>query len=662
MRGIYNIASWCLFVVVIVAVILGGCSFVSETGTLDSPKDEPAQAKPIVITGVVNLEAEDDTSKPLASATVSLYKIQDQQETEVAKTLSDDNGQFSFAAIDSTILTNGEQDYFYEVRAASESDALAAIVVADDSIDVVVDFSSTVAAKALHNTLDDLPADQPGLASKTTFRTFNKLLGDAIPRYRENVVSLDTRVETQTAVEAFAKTIIKAHYISEQLSDQVFYESWWYGLKDADVEEAMWANYMRRLAIDACGPLDGFVPLPYGIAQVLGKAAKNGKQYSVKEVLNAYNESNENQTDLLIGEVVSRYNKMLDGIVEIEEKSASLDTRFSRMQQLFLSSRRQLFLQTIDENTKLDPDQALMLWLYIESDEQEIYLCRPKAKVLAESIQLLSGDKGLKDASILEAQIYHVPGLESKVCKDADKFAFHGEIYVNAPAKTDEERLHSVRISSSDITSLYTDTFETATAYLYKREDDHVYTQRETDACVSPDTPVTYTIKARLFDLSERALQVSTSHWSIPSFDVAYNGVTLSRNSSHPTAVTEAQPVFMLGKEAELLATMDVVPEGASIRYNYSAYHEKVGKSAGTALSKCGAIIRSPVYHSEQLLMPFACEVGQCASLEGLSSDSVQCRISVWGQLVDQAGRILSKSDEKFGYYCVDSDGSGSCE
>ena len=663
MRGIYNIASWSLFFAAVILVgILGGCSFVSESGIVDGPKDEPAETKSIAITGVVNLEVGDGSIQPLASASVSLYKIQNQLKTEIAMMLSDDSGQFSFAAIDPTILTNGNQDYFYEIRVSSESDALSAIVVADDSIDIVVDLSSTVAAKALHHTLDDLPADQPGLASKNTFRTFAKLLGDAVPKYRENVVSFDTSVDMQSAVDIFSKTIIKARHISEQLSNQIFYESWWYGLKDAVVEESMWANYMRRLTIDACGPLDGFVPLPYGIAQVLGKAAMDGKQYTVTQVLNAYNEINENQTDLLIVEVLSRYNKMLDGIIEMEEKPASLDTQFSPMQQLFLLSRRQLLTQAIDENTNLDPDQALMLWLYIESDEQEIYLCRPKTKVLAESVQLLSGDRRLIDASILEAQIYHVPGIESKECKDADKFAFHGEIYVNAPAKTDEERLHSVRVSSTDITSLYTDTFETATAYLYKREDDHVYAERETDACVSPDTPVIYTVKARLFDLSERELQVSASHWSIPSFDIAYDGVALSRNPSHPSVVAESQPVFMFGEEEELLATMGAVPEGASIRYNYSAYHEKVGKSAGTALRKCGAITRSPVYHSEQLLMPFACEIGKCASLEGLSSDSVQCRINVRGQLVDETGRILSKSDEAFGYYCVDSDGNGSCE
>lgn len=660
MRGIYNIASWCLFAV-LVAVNLGGCSFVSESA-VDGRKDEPAETKSIAITGVVNVEDVIGSFTPLASASVNLYKIQNRQETEIATTLSDDNGQFSFAAIDSTILTNGDQDYFYEIRVSSESDVLSAIVVADDSIDVVVDLSSTVVAKAMRYTLDDLSVDQPGLASKNTFRTFKKLLGEAIPGYRENVVSLATSVDTQSTVDVFAKTLIKARSISEQLSNQVFYESWWYGLKDAVVDESAWANYMRRLTIDACGPIDGYVPLPYGIAQVLGKAAKSGKQYTVSQVLNAYNESNENQIDLLIGEVLSRYKKILDGIVETEEKSASLDTRFSTMQHLFLLSRRQLSTQMIDENTKLDPDQALMLWLYIESDEQEIYLCRPKAKVLAESVQLLSNDKRLIDASILEAQIYHVPGNESGVCKDEGMFAFHGEIYVNAPAKTDEERLHSVRVSSTDITSLYTDTFETATAYLYKREDDHVYAERETDACVWPDTPVTYTIKARLFDLSERKMLVNTSHWSIPSFDVAYDGIALSRNSAHPTVVTAAQPVFTFGNEEELLATMDSAPEGASIRYKYSAYHEKVGKSAGTALSKCGAITRSPVYHSEQLMMPFACEIGKCASLEGLSSDSVQCRISVRGQLVDEAGRILSMSDEKFGYYCVDIDGNGSCE
>ena len=142
------------------AVILGGCSFVSDSNLPQGQKDEPAVTKSIAITGLVNLESGDDVT-PLAAASVKLVKIQNKLETEIASSTSDDNGQFSFSGIDSTILTNGEQDYYYEVRATSATDSLSAVVVAEDSIDVLVDFSSTVVARSLRHAIKDLSQDKP---------------------------------------------------------------------------------------------------------------------------------------------------------------------------------------------------------------------------------------------------------------------------------------------------------------------------------------------------------------------------------------------------------------------------------------------------------------------------------------------------------------------
>jgi hypothetical protein len=332
------------------------------------------------------------------------------------------------------------------------------------------------------------------------------------------------------------------------------------------------------------------------------------------------------------------------------------------MQQLLLFSSRALSDTDIDEDTVLEPDQALMLWLYLESDDEEVYLCRPETKVLAEAMQLLTGDGGLKKASVVEAQIYHIRGIEDKECKEMDKVAFHGEVYVNVPAKTDDTRLHSIRVSSSDKNSLYSDAFEYATLFIQKRNDEYVWTEQKTDACVTADAPVTYTIKARLFDLSEKTLDVQTRHWTMPEFNMYYGKNKLGHTASDSTVVKESQAIIRLDKPDDLIRKIIAPPEGAQVKYAYTFFHEREGKFSGKAMPKCDAVTSPSLYDTDQLMIPFACNIHDCADVNSVTTDSVSCRVNVTAKLVDQAGRVLAQSKQKSGYVCVDHDGIAGCD
>lgn len=647
----------------LLSLFAGGCSFVGEAlPNSKDEKDEGVEARLIDISGTVNLENDSSVDQSLSGAQVTLYKIQNGIETEVATNTTDANGQFSFPGVYSTILSYGDKDYFYEVRALTETDSLSAIVVAENAINVIVDFESTVIAKSMGYVMAELPANIDALPSLDTINTFSKLLKDEIPRHRANIKSISTQIEDKNDVDIFAKTMTQTRFIEEQAAKKLFYETWWYGLSNTDASEAEWTAYMRRMVVDACGPLDSFVPLPYGIAQAVAAAAKENQQFTAAQVLDAFNAANENLTDLTIHEVLRRLTIVLDGLAEVESKKSSSYTKFSSMQQLFLYSLRKLNEVEIDQDTLLDVDQALMLFYYLESNDEEAYLCRPTMKVLAKGVDDMVGDKRLRDASVLEAQIYVIPGVADEECEDIGMVSFHGEIYVNAPGSEDTDRLHSVRVSSTDIQSLFTDNFSTATMYLPSVLDYDYYSEELNDGCVSEDKDVTYTITAKLFDLSERTLEVNTHHWAMPEFDILYGDAELSHSASNPTAVKEAQPFLSLTKPSDLLSQLSAVPTGASIQYQYSFFHEQKGKTAGQALPKCNAMTQSTLYNTSQLLIPFACDVAQCASVNDISASSVDCRVNVSAKLVDEAGRVLAVSKQQSGHYCVDSNNDGVCE
>lgn len=648
------------FKTILFALVLTGCTFVSE------PDIVSEEARPVVLSGIVdNSSIASLQSQPVQAADVYLYKIQNGSSLLLQQTVTDSNGQFSFADIESSVQGSGvTSDYYYEIEVLFDNHRLLAASAMQQSENISVDLQSTVFAHMVRYILGDLDSSEAALPGVATFKLLNKLTREDLFRLHSKFSDLSSSLDASPDTATFAKGMLSANEASEQMATRFSFQSRWNGLKTSKADVDQWTVYMRDIARASCGAMDGFVPLPYKLAMGVAEAAQKGKRFSVKQVIDAFNSSNENLVDLYDEQALERYQQVLSSLSSVLNRSGNSGLRFGRKDILFLISLRGLDINGLSLSSRLDPDQALMLWYLLESEGQDTRLCKPRTKMLANAMYDLMGEKSLKEPAVVEAQIYHVFGDE---CNDQKKSAFHAQVYVNMPGNSDKDRMHSLRVKSSDRNSLKTDTFGIAYLFLKDGDDDDQYSEELSDACVSADLPVTYTVEARMFDVDKKTRDLKskketleTRHWSMPRFKVSYNDRPLSKTFSSATPVGESRPLFSLPDPSLVAAELEELPPGASVKYSYRFYHENT-RAVGKPLASCGQRQQTLFSTTDTLLMPDACDRSSCSVQEGVSQVNTQCHLEVNAWLLDKEQRILSKSATTHAYFCVDKDGDGHC-
>ncbi|MDH5545700.1 MAG: hypothetical protein OEZ43_08910 [Gammaproteobacteria bacterium] len=641
---------------VLVSFFLSACSLVGEP--------EPFQnvlrySKPIAISGELDGALVGEVPLPLGGAEVILFKVQGKQREELQRVVSDASGMFAFSDVESSVMTNGiGYDYYYEFESSHRGFHLMASIAPRESAYIRIDILSTVHTHLLRETISRLPENRWALPSPETFDLVSRMVNEELRYMKGDIEKLSAKRSRSHRLEKFGQGLLHAANNSALAAHRFYFEAWWYGLRNNEATVDEWAVYMRDIMQTACAPLDDFVALPFGIAQAVGASAQAGRTFSVQEVIDAYVSANQNQIDRHPEEVLADFQAQIQqGYAALNDEGVDY-RHVERMQKLFVYSLRRLGVNDIDFYTRLDPDQAVVLWMYLESGGETIRLCKPATKMLAHSFFLLTQDARLDRPAVMEAQIYHV---DSQDCRRVKKVALQARVFVNAPAHSDEDRLHSVRVKSSDETALITNSTHQASMFLKDGDRDNMYAEELDDACVSPDKDVSYTVEARMFamDTQQRQLKaathtLNTRHWTLKKPQISYaDGAPVSYSYSKPTRVDEKRPVMHLPAQDEMLSGLEGVPEGAKIKYSYRFRLERLIRYYSSGTSECETPATSTLFEGENVLISDVCDTQRCADLNSIADSMVQCRIDVYAHLVDRENRILSRSPLSYGYFRV---------
>lgn len=645
----------------IMAISWVGCGGGSGDNGDDGGGDGPTPATTVTLSGQVAVSGADaDLASPLsksfsknarpvfktiattglAGAAVSLVKIKadgSEEDSGITAT-TDSSGNFTLSDVPKpTAGTGASTDYYYEIRATSGSLEVRApaapeadktinlspeTTIAADMLTAVAQTEAIPLAPAIENERELVATDVNEFSSKSAITTS---------------VSTDSANASQQIIAANALPTNGAN--SEKMIEAFESESEAAALlHDSSASEASVSSYMQRTVQGSCD-FDSNLVLPLAATDAMARAFIAGTTYTPSLVVSAFNNYNLGDPEADAGTAASGFGTLLSAL----DSDFDAKTEIADADALPLFVKRDLAGSSFAADTALVPDQAIVFLQNLYSNQ-----CQPGTGTdVTGIIADLTGDSVLASPVIADYQIYHDRNSE---CTDG---RFQAEVRVFTPANS------GILVSSVSVSG---GAFGNVNLTLAAGPR---YTYQGTAKCVTFGQDATYTITAQLSNGATLTETVLRNHPNVPEQTTTFSdGTPLARSGEEtsPTATVNVRPIFTWTSPAAALANTPNAPSGSAIKYTYEFSHYNKNASPIGPLTGCGQVPTAGELYSRNNFMPSVdCDPVACAAAAGLDASVVACRMYISAYLVDEYDRLLGKSPGNFNYFCVDTNGDGSC-
>lgn len=579
----------------------------------------------------------------MASATVTLWKISPDgtaTQIDIGTVTTDSTGAFTIPSVAIPATgTGATSDYYYEVRITDGTNTVKYPLAPKADMTIAATPDTTLAATMLTDVVNN-----PNLTSNPTPTA--ETINQSATLVSSNVTALTGKTTLPGASDTAAKVLAAANGVASAGGNaEADYKALQFGSEYAgfkadlaNASSASVAGYLMRISKESCGTAND--PASLLDAQALAEALKAGTQYTASDVLAAYN---------AIANPQAASTRITDYGTAISGFDGS--TAITDMQLIPFLSRRSL--TTADSATKLDPDQALSLLLYLSSASGN--LCTTNSLDFSRMVASLTGSSLMTAPKIMNYEIYNDM---TGACTDPQVHFAADDVQVFIPKTSPITGVTGVTVSATG--------FNTGAPLALALSNDR-WRSDNTAPCVTKDTSMTYTITATLSDASTVTATVTRQHNKVPEPTVfTINGTQLTNVDTSPVISTDTRPLFTWTPPAGLQATMTgagAPPSGAQVKYTYEFAHYRVG-SVGPINPPTAACPGANTGGARKLYSvsnfipaadcnPTACLAAQItAGATGFTSSSVvECRMYINAWLVDQYDTLLGQAAGSFGFF-----------
>lgn len=568
---------------------------------------------------------------PAAGFNVTLYKIKGDGTEEAAPGVTattDSSGNYTLSNVPAvTVGTGAATDFYYEVRAASDTLEVKAPAAptADDTVNLSPE--TTLAAKML--------TDVASIPGQDTVRP---PMADMIENTREMVavdvedlsaksdVTLSVSTDTTTAENQLksARALTTASGNSDWMIKAYEAESEAIQIKnEGTADDAM--RYLERVTVVACNFNQELV-IPRPVTDVLADEFLAETKHTPSAVVEAYNANNGGDPDITVEGAVAEFGDVLSAV----DDAIAAKSELTASDSIGLLTERDLTGASFSATTEMEADQVVAFVQKIFPSE-----CNPGTANVMGLFADLTGVGDLDDAQIYETKVYNTSGgLQG---------GFVASARVYAPSLT----VTGMTISGSDI----------GTLTMANTGGGDFWETTGTNLVDYTTTPITYTFTATLSDSSTLVSTVSRAHPNVVEPEATFaDGTAISDNKLAPSLTTVARPVFVWSSATTL-------GDDQYLRYTYEFAFIDVTDDPEGPLSECPGVETGEkrLYDVTGFMPTVDCDINACATLSGRDVSDIVCRIYIQAYVVDSFDQWVGTSAGEFKVFCSDLDGNGDC-
>lgn len=571
--------------------------------------------------------------------TVTVYEVaEDGTETAVtgATATTDSSGAYSISGLDAATEDDlGKTTTYYKVCASDSSDTLelCAPVAPSGTEDTASISPGTTLAQGMIDSLGQAGENPSSEVIEQMREMYKK---DAETNLADSITLPDNGSANADAVEIFANGLSAAGGVAEKVLKAYQYEAEFYSLaSDSTATEEDKGNYIREVINEACNQ-PTILPVTDLVASVMGAALHEGVQFTISDIVSAYNTFS-NQASVNLSDALSSFSTFLSNI-ETNAASADSTENLTNNDLIALVIKRNLSSSTLAGSTLLDADQALA---FIESlNLGNGTVCAGNAKV-RNVVAGLTLNSLMTTTAIENVEIFQDSGFGCD--ENAGQGHFRGEVKVYTPS---ESSLDVVSVNISGGTINHNETTPQGDRYVFN-------TNAE---CVTLGASVTYTVTATFDDASTATTTVVRSHNRVPEASTTVDGNVPSNDVNNPDVLTSKRPLYVWEAPADKLASITGAPAGSEVKYTYEFSHA----SGGGPLGACQGVQSGRLYSTSSFLPTVDCDIAACAVASSTPEANIVCRMNIQTFLV-QDGKILGQAAGHFPVFCVDTNDDGLC-
>ncbi len=608
----------------------------------------------------------------LNNAAVTLWKVfggdTAASQVDIGTVTTDTSGAFQISNLEAAPAGSGANtDFYYEVRVAKGELTLRSPAAPRSDGTVNVSPETDLAAKILSDVVE-VPSDQsPPIPGSTVIESAREMVvQDVADLIDADSVTIPTVVGTagQDEVLATANGVAAAGGNAEKIFKAAAFESEYLSLSEegANANTTDVSGYLSRVVRESCNQSTGdYFPQP--IAEALANFfVSSDNTVTIAEIISAYN-NHYAGTALVSENVLSEFTALLQNVESNQGVAANNISALTAEDQVALYIKRSLSANAITVNTELSIDQAAAFVQLMGSDSLGPCELDSQLDLYAFWGELI-GDTALATPRVGGFQIYHNSGFG---CNEGSG---EGHFYAEVTAYRGAKNITSVVITSSDSSALGGDGTETLTL------EGNRYISNTNGVCVTLGSQVTYTITINFNDGNTAVRMVQRNHPRIPeaSSEVLVSGsfVTGSGDSSSPTVVTTARPLYRWTSPSDMLTSIindsantavssDLAVSSAVVKYTYEFSHVDTTATNVSPASVCGSVSSGRLYAVSSFMPTIDCDIQSCATALGIDASDVACRINIQSYYVNRLDKILGQAAGHFRFFCVDTDTDGSC-